>query len=80
MELLRLARKNDMILVTLDKDFARLYFLDPGAIIVLIEVHPPFPDLVVDAFEELMKKARLLQSGGLIVVGRKEIKKIHIAP
>ncbi len=64
--------------MTLDKDFARLYLLEPEATVVLIDIHPPFPDDIVSAFERLLKVKDILESPGLVVVGKKMVRKIKV--
>ena len=79
MKLLEIAKNESRILVTLDNDFARLYLLEPEATVVLIDIHPPFPDDVVSAFERLLKtKDDILETPGLVVVGKKMVRKIKV--
>ncbi len=77
-KLLEIAKSESRILVTLDKDFARLYLLEPEATIVLIDIHPPFPGDVVSAFTRLLEVKGLLETPGLIVVGKKMVRKIKV--
>ncbi len=77
-KLLEAAKNENRILVTLDKDFARLYLVEPEATVVLIDIHPPLPADVVGAFTRLLKVKALLETPGLIVVGKKMVRKIKV--
>jgi len=77
-ELLKIAKNEDRILVTLDKDFARLYLLEPTTTIVLIDIHPPFPTSIITVFRRLLEVKSILKDPGLIVAGRKTIRKIRV--
>ncbi len=77
-ELLNVAERDNRIIVTLDKDFGRLYLTKPRTTIVLIDVHPPYPEKVVSAFSSLLKRPALLEAPGLVVVTPTSIRRIQI--
>ena len=52
--------------------------LEPEATVVLIDIHPPFPDDVVGVFARLLKVKDILETPGLVVVGKKMVRKIKV--
>ncbi|HIP89640.1 MAG TPA: hypothetical protein EYH24_06950, partial [Thermococcus paralvinellae] len=54
-EVLRIARKEERVLVTLDKDFARLQLASRKVTVVLIDIHPPLPWEVTEVFVNNIK-------------------------
>ncbi|WP_148882925.1 DUF5615 family PIN-like protein [Thermococcus aciditolerans] len=74
-EVLRIARKEERILVTLDKDFARLQLASRKVTVVLIDIHPPTPWKVTELFvnnikivEENLGKLILMREDKVIVL------------
>ena len=69
----RQAKNDNRILITLDKDFANTAMYPPAEFnIVQIRIHPPFADILIEAFQKLLvsipsnefKNLIVLQAGG----------------
>ncbi|RLF81237.1 hypothetical protein DRN44_06090 [Thermococci archaeon] len=74
-EVLRIARKEERVLVTLDKDFARLQLASRKVTVVLIDIHPLLPWEVTEVFvnnvkiiEENLGKLIIMKKGKVIVL------------
>ena len=67
------SKRENRILITLDKDFANTVIFPPAEFnIVQIRIHPPFADILIEAFQKLLvsipsnefKNLIVLQAGG----------------
>ncbi|WP_245250283.1 DUF5615 family PIN-like protein [Thermococcus stetteri] len=74
-EVLRIARKEECVLVTLDKDFASLQLASRKVTVVLIDIHPPLPWEVTEVFVNNIKiigenprKLIIMKKGKVIVL------------
>jgi len=69
-EVLRIARKEERVLVTLDKDFARLQLASRKVTVVLIDIHPPLPWEVTEVFVNNIKIIE--ENRGRLIIMKKD--------
>ncbi len=68
----KLAREEKRILITLDKDFKNTVLYSPKEFnIVYIQIHPPYADRLIEAFQKLLDQTNSEAFTGLIILGEK---------
>ena len=68
-EIANQSKKEERILVTLDKDFSNIATYPPSEFnIVRIQIHPPYVEALIEAFEKLLKSVPLDSFKGLIIL------------
>lgn len=68
----KLSREEKRILITLDKDFKNTSLYPPEEFnIVHIQIHPPYADRLVEAFQKLLNQIPPEAFMGLIMLGEK---------
>jgi len=75
-ELVRYAREDGRVIVTLDKDFIRLHRQSKAKFAaIVIRAHPPTPDRVLACLDRLLSSADVDEHPGtLILVGEREVR------
>ena len=65
----KLAQSQNRILITLDKDFANTLLFPPTKFnIILIDIHPPYKNIILDALTKLLKTLPSKEFKGLIIL------------
>lgn len=73
-EIMLLARKEERVLLTLDKHFANILIYPPSSHhgIIRIRIHPPLIGEINQAFDQLLKTFDLNTIGGSLIVLERE--------
>ena|SRR3989338_4062378 len=69
LEVVERAEKEERILITLDKDFTNITIYPPTKFnIVRIQIHPPYADTIIEAFQKLLNSVPAKDFQGLIIL------------
>ena len=68
-EIAEKAKKEGRVLVTLDKDFTNTFLYPPNQLdIIHVQIHPPYKESVIEAFQMLLKSLPPEKIKGLIIL------------
>jgi hypothetical protein len=71
-EIAKRAKKEEKILITLDKDFTNTSVYQPNEYnIIRIQIHPPYKDPIIEAFKKLLGSVSPKDIRGLIILQSK---------
>ena len=69
LEIAQLAKRENRILITLDKDFSNTAIFPPAEFnIVQIRIHPPFAPVIISAFQKLLQSIPPEKFKGLLIL------------
>ena len=69
LEIAQTAKRENRILITLDKDFANTAIFPPAEFnIVQIRIHPPFAPVIISAFRKLLESVPAEKFKGLLIL------------
>ena len=72
------AKDEKRILITLDKDFANTLLFPPKEFnIILIRIHPPYENSILEAVQSLLTKLPSKEFRGLIILSKEGHFRIH---